>query len=55
MLVIVAVVAGFSDSMAYYGFARGLNPSCTVYTMEELKARGIKLKPGMREVGPGIY
>ncbi len=55
VLVIIAVIAGFSASMAYYGFARGLNPSCTVYTMEELKARGIKLEPGVREVGPGIY
>jgi hypothetical protein len=27
ILVIIAVIAGFSASMAYYGFARGLNPS----------------------------
>jgi hypothetical protein len=23
--------------------------------MEELKAKGVKLEPGVREVGPGIY
>ncbi len=55
ILLIIAIIAGFSASMAYYGFARGLNPSCTVYTMEELKARGVKLEPGVKEVGPGIY
>ena len=48
ILVIIAVIAGFSASMAYYGFARGFNPSCTVYTMEELKAKGVKLEPGVR-------
>jgi cytochrome c oxidase subunit 2 len=55
ILIILAVIAGFSASMAYYGFARGLNPACTVYTEEELEAKGIKLEPGVKEVGPGIY
>jgi len=54
ILVVLAVIAGFSASMAYYGFARGLNPSCTVYTLEEAKARGL-LEPGVKQVGPGIY
>ncbi|MEM0491502.1 MAG: hypothetical protein QXR02_07195 [Acidilobaceae archaeon] len=55
VLIIVAVVAGFSAAMAYYGFIRNLNPSCEAYTIEEAKARGIDLTPGVREVGPGIY
>jgi len=55
ILVVLALIAGLSASMAYYGFARGLNPSCEVYTFEEAKARGLDLTPGVKQVGPGIY
>ncbi|MDM7274583.1 MAG: cytochrome c oxidase subunit II [Thermoprotei archaeon] len=55
VLLIAAVVVGLSASMAYYGFARGLNPTCEAYTLEEARKAGISLEPGVREVGPGIY
>ncbi len=55
IIVVVAIIAGLSASMAYYGFARGFNPACKAYSLSEYQEKYGAFTPGVREVGPGVY
>ena len=52
--VIVAVIAGLSATLGYYAFAKNLNPVCNA-TRVDLEVLREEFKPGVREIGPGIY
>lgn len=55
IVVVAAIIAGLSASMAYYGFVRGFNPACKAYSIEEFQQKYGGFQPGVREVGPGVY
>ncbi len=55
VIIVGAIIAGLSASMAYYGFVRGLNPACKAYSLQEYQEKYGSFTPGVKELGPGIY
>jgi len=54
IVVVAAIVAGLTASLAYYGIALDLNPACNA-TPIDVGAVAKEFKPGVKELGPGIY
>ncbi len=54
IVIVAAIVAGLAASLAYYGIALDLNPACNATPIDVDKVLQ-EFKPGVKELGPGIY
>lgn len=58
IIIIVAILAGFISSLAYYSFALNVNPACDVIKADERalsEIRELALSNPVIEVAPGVY
>ena len=54
VVVVAAIVAGLTASLAYYGIALDLNPVCNA-TPIDVGAVTTEFEPGVTQIGPGHY